>query len=187
MNNSKDMFRKGLLGAEKKTPGLQEQYRKEMEKMFDEKLSTSKKWGLGALAFLRGGIAIVIIYIVVTNTITMPLWAIVIFFALAIFLLFLAGFNACLVWRGSWNLKSHFNLSAWLKYGFLLALAGALILIGTNYPQQQVALFCAAIFLTVLATMVIIYNKVHQSELKTREKLLEIECQLAALSEKLDK
>lgn len=186
MDNRRNTFCKGLLNEETVNPVLQENYRKELAKMFEEKISTSKKWWIGILALFRMAVGVALAWFAIFNPFSFPTYIRIVYLAIALFVFWLFGLNIWLIRRGSWNLKTHFNLAAWVKYGFLMALAVVLILLSPlQGGMAQILFMIIAVFLSVIATMVIIFNKVHQSELKTREKLLEIELALAKLTDKL--
>jgi hypothetical protein len=196
MDNEKKIFRDNLLATEQITPALEEKYKKEIQAMFEEKLSGPKRFGFNAIAVIRLVLAIQLAYLAVFSPYpdstfwryvspTTPFLRILFGF-FALFLFFIAVYVPWVTRKGTLNLKSHANRIAWLKYGFLMVTGLVFYLYAASLPGiAPMLLVTVPIIFYLLAAVVIIYNKVTQSELLTRERLLRMELSLSEISEKL--
>ncbi len=92
--------------------------------------------------------------------------------------------------RGSINLKTHGPAAAGMGWGLTVIIATIALLTMGNEPRESLVglrMCLAALIFLVMAAMFMIQSRIQQSELKTREKLLEIEYRLAELAESVGK
>ena len=88
------------------------------------------------------------------------------------------------------NLKTHAPAAAGMGWGLTIIIATFCLLSMGNEPRESlvgVRMCLAALIFLVPAAMFMIQSRIQQSELKTREKLLEIEYRLAELAEAFEK
>jgi hypothetical protein len=184
MNDPTCEFREKLLQAEQATPALKEKYSKEIQTMLEKKIT-----GLGrfiSLAAAISGLAFTVLFgaLAIFSPVDFPLLARLGFGAGALFGIgwFILGIR--IFSRGSLNLKTDTGIYAGLAWGISLIIV---ITCMVSAPDNLVGLrsiLCGLVFL-VMGAMFVIRHVVEISELKTREKLLEIEYRLAELTESL--
>lgn len=177
-------FRDRLLESEPVNFDLQESYHREIENMFERKLTPVRKsalvvtivFGLGSAAlcgFLalteaglpplaRGGLS--------TGMVFGVAWAVVAF---------------VIVRRGAINLKTHAHWMASMVWVFTLLMVIFFLLVATSIDDQLKGLLMVAnglVFL-ICAAVYWISHKIDDARLSTREKLLELELRVAELAE----
>jgi len=175
-----------LLGIEQWDPIYQERYRKELQKMLEKKLTGARRWvyifwialGVGC-TILFGTVAII--------ARELPLLARFGFVAGAFFGLAWACLAGSIVKRGVFDLKAHPKAMAGLSWGFAVILVTLLMLIGDRLPDaiKGVQMVVNGLVFLVMGAVFMILNQTNQAELRTREKLLEIELRLAEIAEKI--
>lgn len=179
-----DRFRDRLLKMEQVTPALRERYDKEIQAMLEKPLTGVCRWttliwtvmGLGA-AILGGTVAII-------APSPLPLTGRIGLAAGALLGIGFAVMGLRIVWRGSINLRT--ETAAYAALAWILPVILVTLLM-VSAPDSIVGLrriICGLVFL-VMGAMFLIRHVVEQSELKTREKLLEIEYRLAELAEQM--
>jgi hypothetical protein len=183
MNEARRKFRQQLLGAEQVTPALKERYHKELQVMFDKKLSGMRRWvWLGAtmmgLAFavLFGTLAVVLA--------EFPWWSRLTFAAGAVFGIGWALLGLKIFRRGSIDLKFDTAAANGMTWGVVVLMVTVCMVFA---PENTVGLrmILSALVFLVMGAVFLIRHVVEQAELKTREKLLEIECHLAELADRM--
>ena len=188
MNNIGTEFRNRLVAMEQTTPSLEENYRKEIKAMYEKKLTRPMK-----LSWIGSGI-LGIGFVVLGGTMAIiapegfPIVSRLMFVAGAVFGLAWAIMAAAIVKRGSINFKSHGKAAAGVPWCFIVLLTTVTLVQAANHPDRIVGVYriCAMLPFLIMGSIFMINYQIEKSELKTNEKLLEIELRLAELAKKLE-
>jgi hypothetical protein len=201
MNKAQQYFLDKLLNLESQNPEYKLKYEREVKVMLEEKLNLLTRIVLGLLALF--GLFITIIYLVhlfkhygsdeidfVYKLIVML--AVFLFFILSV----LSGFMAV---RGKTNLalKSNAHYFATVLGVILGFVVITQLMLMYIIPLTKInpldlrsilgtQLIFILFFLLITLTLCLILKKIYKSEVKTREKLLEIEYRIAEISDKLE-
>jgi hypothetical protein len=188
MDSKHKDFRNRLLQAEQPDPAYMAKYEEEIKSMIEKKLTTSLKWAwAGSVALglvftvLFGGVAIM--------SSALSMLARVGFAAGAVFGLLWAGMAISILRKGVINLKSHGTAVAGGIWGVTIIIVTLALLMSGQVadPIKGVKMIVGVLVFMVMAATFMILNHVDQAELKTREKLLEIEYRLAEMSDSAEK
>jgi hypothetical protein len=201
MNKKEKTFDKKLLELEKPNPSYKEKYEKEKKKMLEKKISISGRICLGILLIIG---VLFIAYFSTTLIGTLPqippdnMMRITYPFVILGFILSVIWIILLIYLIISGKSGSRVNLS--LVAGIGLAISYILTIVFTfisEFPilrlepqdwrvklQEQLAV--AMFFMFVFVGLYLILRTLFRLEFKTHEKLLEIELQLASISEKIE-
>lgn len=189
MDKPKEDFRDHLLGMETASPGLKEKYEKEKQAMLEKKVTGWTKFGcvggllMGLFFFVFFG------FVAITASPALPLWARSGFILGSLFGLLIIVFNGWQLKRGTIDLKTDEVAGAGLGWAFVVII-GTITLVFSDRlddPIIAVKMLVSLLFYLVGAGAMLSKAFIERSELNTREKLLEIEHQLAELAEKVDR
>lgn len=188
MNERKKRLRDNLVHSESISDIRKEQYEKELAMMFEHKLSAPRKWGSIFLVF------------VMLSQFAWFTWAAFMFrernllvsagFVLGmVFSLFFAILLIRTLKKGSFNLRTDANAMTGAVWLFMVMFVVIMLFLagGMEDKVAAVQMIAQTTIFFIMAVTFLLKNAVDQSELKTREKLLEIDYRLAEISEKLDK
>jgi hypothetical protein len=181
-----DSFRERLLELEPMTPALKERYDKEVQAMLEKRLTgTDRKVVLGftvmsvVFAVLLGVLAII-----------PPLAEVPLLVRLgpALGALYSVGFailGVRVLRRGSMDLKFDTSVIIGMVWGLVVLMVILFTVMSLLVPDRIVGLWMMifALVQLVVGAVFLIRHGIAQSELRTREKLLEIEYRLAELAE----
>ncbi len=184
MNQTNHGFRERLLKAEQVTPALRERYEKEIQVMFQKQILGIRRWSFfgGAImgiafALLFGGLAVML-------PAEFPWWGRLIFAVGALFGIGWAVLGIRVFRRRSLDLKVDTRAYYGMAWGLpVIITTVALVAAPENLIGLRMIVTCLAFLIGGAAFL--LRGVVEESELKTREKLLEIEYQLAELTEHL--
>lgn len=177
-------LRERLCELEPQTPLLRERYSKELQAMFETKLSRPMKWFLLVVIAASIGIALYLGSLAFVHAELPPLARI----GMAGGVVFALAWAALAAWplrRGSLPLRIQPALLAALAWVFAVFLETCFLLLAPQFPdhfQATIALFSGMVLL-VGAGVMLVATCVHQAELRTKESLLRLEYRLAELSE----
>lgn len=182
-------FRERLLKAEQPNLAYKERYEKRVQAMLDKKLTTPMKWAWIGSGILGVGFAVVFGTMAIVVPGEFPIWGRIIFAAGAVFGLAWVGLAGWIVKRGTVNLRTCPTAAAGMAWCVaLFAVVLAMLMSGTlPDPVKGVQIVVNGLVFLLLAAVFMIFNRVDQAELKTREKLLEIESRLAEMAEAVAK
>lgn len=185
MNGSRG-FQDRLLAAEQLNPEYQEKYNKEVRAMLEKKLTPVQRWGYVFSAIL-GVVFLTVFGIAAIVARELPILARLVFGLGAVFGLAWAAFAGSIAKRGTLNLRAHPTAMTGMAWGFVIILMTLLLLLGTRQPDSTRSVFVvvSGLVFLVMAAVFMIFNRIDQAELKTREKLLEIEYRVAEIAEAL--
>jgi hypothetical protein len=181
-----DSFRERLLELEWMTPAVKQRYDKEVQAMLEERLTgTGRKVFLGVtvmsvvFAVLLGALAII------PPLAELPLLARIPVATSALFSVGFAILSLRVLRRGSWDLKSDPSVIIGMVWGFAVLMVIMFMVMAPLAPDRIVGLWLSVfgVVLLIIGAVFLIRHGIAQSELRTREKLLEIEYRLAELVE----
>ena len=167
-----------LLALEPETPALRAEYETSLEAMLEVPLSRTRRVSLSIVAVAAVASAVLLAALLLTETApgrTRAFFAVGIAFALAWIL-----YAGRILWRGTYRRKSDSTTAAGMVFGFTITTAVAFALV----MGRKLDPFLMFGFLFVLpAAVVLLRTVVEQSELRTHERILELEYRLARLAE----
>ena len=179
MNES---FRDRLLKSEQATPALKEQYDKEVQAMLEKQITGVGRWVWLGSTVMSVVFAVLLGAMAVIAPAEVPLPARI---GIAVGALFSVGFAILglrVFRRGSIDLKFDTAVYNGMIWVFVVLMATLFMVIAPDSIVGLRMIICGLIFL-VMGAVFLLRHVVEQSELKTREKLLEIEYRLAELVE----
>lgn len=186
MNESHENFREQLLGAERLNPAYQEKYERAVQQMLEQKLSVARKLGaVVAIAICLGSALLCGVFALATQQ---PLARIGLVIG-SVFGLACAVIVGWIIVKGTLNLRTHLTLFANMTWGAAFVMMLLAIVLGAKLsdPIKGVQVVVNVLPALIMAGVFIIFNRVDQAELKTREKLLEIEYRIAEIAEGMSK
>ncbi|MGA2258937.1 MAG: hypothetical protein ABSG53_30070 [Thermoguttaceae bacterium] len=184
MNEANRLFRERLLDAEQVTPELKEHYHKELQAMLEKQLSGMPRWVWLGSAIMGLGFALLFGTLAVVVPVDFPWWGRLIFAAGALFGIGWGLLGLKVFRRGSLDLKFDTAAANGMTWGFVVFMITMSMVFA---PDSMVGLrmILSSLAFLVMGAMFLIRHIVEQSELKTREKLLEIEYRLAELTDRI--
>ena len=188
MNKHTNEFAEQLVDAQPIDSVHQQKYKKEITAMYEKKLTGLNKvtWIFSTMMglFFVG----VFSWAFAISADELPLLARLGFAAGALFGLGIAAYSVKILLRGKYNLKTDAKGMLGMMWVFIVIMVTLFMMLAPELPDPNSGIFMllnALIFLVMAATFMTT-GRTDQAELKTREKLLEMECRLAEISEKLD-
>ena len=172
--------RERLLALEPETPALRAEYERSLAAMLEVPLSRTRRVSLSAV--LAGAVASAGLLTALLLTEPVPgrtrvAFAVGIAFALAWVL-----YATRILWRGTYRRRGDSTAAANMAFGFTMATAVGFALV----MRERLDPFLMFGFLFVLpAAVVLLRTVVEQSEIRTHERILELEYRLARLAEGL--
>lgn len=186
MPNEPTEFRDRLLDAQPMTPGLREEYRKQLDGLLTHKLSPLARLVNGALPFLWIGFAVALVWSAIAHPPTPSRWInLGIYFAVFVWLAFGNARNA---WKGEHTWRSYFRVAG-AFYGAAGITVVLTLLQGLKAPHDPASTFSAIYALVFLIVCLgwALQNRIDAALLTTRENMLRIESRLVDLSDRLPK
>ncbi len=182
MNDTNRGFREQLLKMEQVTPALKERYDREIQAMLEKQLTGVRRWVWLGSAIM--GVAFVLLFgtLAIIAPADFPIYGRVIFAAGALFGIGWAVLAARIFRRGSLDLKKDSGAAAGMAWGLPVII---LTLCMVSAPDTIVGLrmILSGLVFLVMGAAFLMRHVIELSELKTRERLLEIEYRLAELAE----
>lgn len=185
MDNRREQFRDQLIKSEKVTSSFREQYEKEVQSMLEKKLNPMQRaTNIFALVL---SVVFVIFFSYRLIFLDIPPIAKI---GSGIGLLFSTGWIVLtikILRRGSMNAKTDSNAMAGLTWGFVVLLIVLLMLIAGKMPDQAggIAMVLNGLVFFIGGMAFLLANNINQEELRTRESLLKIKCQIVDMNEQL--
>lgn len=178
-----------LMACESATPAYREKYQKELQAMLEKRLGGIQRASyllmtivVAALAVIFGSCAVI-----GATSDDLPIWGTIIFAAGAVFGLLFAALGGWIAVTGRIRLKTQAPAIAHLAWGVCVLTVTVSLLAAPDLPDPAVGnrmvLFSLAFL--VMAAVFLLGSRTEQAELRTKEKLLEIEYRLAELAESL--
>ena len=184
MNETNRAFRERLLNAEQVNPVLQERYNQKLQAMSEKQVSGMRRWVWLGGAIWGWGSAVLFGTLAVVAPAEFPWWGRLIFAGGALFGIGFGLLGIKIFRRGSIDLK----FDGWAYSGMVWGLPVLVVTVAmVSAPDNIVGLrmiLSGLVFLVGGAVFLLRYV-IELSELKTREKLLEIEYRLAELADRM--
>lgn len=178
-------FRQRLLECQSVDLSLRQRYQEEVRIMWEKPLSTSKRviFYVQAIVCLAMAIGFGVMAIVAPRE--FPLLARVGFAAGSVFGLGFAIMAFRLARRGEMSLKRDPMRMAGLGWGFVVVMQTLFMLMSGTFPDRTIGILMVVNGLTFVlgAGFLLMRTIIEQSQLKTQEKLLEIEYRLSELAD----
>ncbi|MDP8244920.1 MAG: hypothetical protein P9L94_12610 [Candidatus Hinthialibacter antarcticus] len=184
MNDSN--LRERLLAAETVTPSLKERYEKELKTMTEQPLSNKNRIWHYVVSVVGAVICIHFVVIFFIAPDELPLLA---------RLLFLVGAAGSAVWavicfrmarRGSMNLKRDPDIMIGSIWGMVVFSTVVSLMLGMQMePAAGGRMIAYATVFLIMGALFMIQRMIERTELKLREKLLELELQISEMKEKI--
>jgi len=173
-----------LLRCEIETPALREKYEKEVQAMFEKRLGPAQRWMWVFWTLFGLAQAIVFSWAAVASFGQLPGWGTLIFAIGVPFALATAGLSAWIAYTGRLLLKTHPPAIAGLMWVLIVILVTIFMVAAPDSIVGLRMLLSGLIFLVMVAVFMLA-GRTEQAELRTKEKLLEIEYRLADLSDRI--
>lgn len=182
MNPTHDPWRERLLNAERMTPSLKQRYDREIHAMLEKKLTGFRRWvwlvsAVGGLAFAVGFGTLAVLM-----PAPFPLPGRIGFAGGALFGIGWSALGLRVFRRGALDLKNDTWAMAalsWILPVFLVTI----FLVAAPETLAGLRMIVSGLVFLIAGAVFLIQNTVQQAELKSREKLLEIEYRLTELTE----
>jgi hypothetical protein len=187
MAMSDPSIRSRLLELEQRSEDLEERFRKEMNTMFEKKLSPAYKiaWTLATI----GGACFAVLFTYMAIVTRRLPWLVPIGFIEGVI------FSLAWVWCGvsilrkkTFNWIRQDNMIHGLTFGFMLVMVINLMLLSDQLPDATrgiMMMLSGAIFFLIFGIPAIFNMRINRTEVSLREHLLKIELKVAELAEKL--
>jgi len=188
MNSARKEFRDRLVKMEQKTAGLQDKYQEEIKVMFETQLTRRMKWEWIVTGILSIGFVVLFGTAAIMAPSDFPVLGRLLFGSGAVFGLAWAVLAAVILRRGSVNVTSHGKAAAGMAWCFAVLLMAAVLVLASKHPDRIVGLhmICGVVPFLIIGAVFLLQYRIQEAELKTREKLLEIELRIAELAETLE-
>jgi hypothetical protein len=181
MSERTGLSRDHLLALELETPALRADYERKLNAMLETPLSVTRRTSTIAVLVAAAAMAVLFAALLATESVPWRTRG-----AFAVGLVFAAAWVAYAVRilrRGTYHRRTDSTTAANMTWAFCVVTAVAFALLSPNKDP-----FVIFGFLFLLPAAVILLRTVtEQSELRTQERLLELEYKLARLSETLEK
>ena len=193
MNEPKKQFAEQLLASEESTFKTSENYEKELRAMLEHTLSPKQRreWLICALCWPPLAVGLFLMAIKLFRSYTPEFqwsaYAGAYMMLTAAALLGISGVLGFGVWRGGYKHHLDRKILGGLAIGYV-GLTGWIFMLASRHAPEMFRndLFVFGLVLLLYAATAWIRQRVGQSELKTREKLLEIELRIARLADALE-
>ena len=175
----KESFRRRMLAAEKENPALRAEYDRRIKAMFEVTVSKPKKIWFACLVLfcIAAGAAA----IQLADTETLPPAARIALLMGAAFSAAWAFFLARILRRGT--LRRQIDPPTAAAMAFVFALAMCVVFAVAGMPADKVVL--AGMLFLLPAGLMLLRTVIEQAEMRTQERIVELEYKIARLSEKL--
>lgn len=183
MKKNENTFRERLLAAETLSPS--EQYQRELQALLEPKLTPGHKWATVGSLVMGLGFAGLFGTLAIVTARKLP-WLASASFALgAIFGLAWAGLSAWILHRGTINRRTDPTAMTGMVWGFLVVMMTLFLLLAGQLPDpvKGLQMVLNGLVFLVMGAVFMIANRIEQAELRTKEKLLELEYRLAEMAE----
>lgn len=192
MNEARKQFAERLLACDPSPSKVREDHERKLRIMMQHELTTGGKreWVAGAigctlLAAMLSHVGVEAMY-AHTPEFHLPAFIGVYMFLTAAVLVSVGVILAVGVWRGGYRRALHRQVVGSIGIVYV-GLTGGILMVGSRYAPEQLRndFFVLGLVLVLYGATAWIRKRVTQSELTTREKLLEIELQVATIAESL--
>jgi hypothetical protein len=198
MNESKKLFVNQLLTVDPTSADARQRYEREMRAMFEKTLTRGERREYLVTAILMGliglGLAVVCSLNVLIEWPSRPMHArddikfVLVFFLLtAIVLLVVAAISFRAYWKGIISRRTSNDWAAGAGVAYVGGLGCLFLLMARHIPEMlQAEVRLLGLVLLMFAGVAWVRHSVARAEMRTAEKLLEIELRLAEIGEALE-
>ncbi len=181
-------FRERLVDHEPMTPSLRERYEREMHMMLEQKLTAPRRWGIYALIVFLLAQTAFFLYAIITLD-GLPVLGKVGFGVAVLFSLSFVALLAHVLKRGSVNIKTHPSAITGIMWVFLVIMITLFMLIAGHItdPAKGMSIVLNGLVFLIFGVVFFLGNLINQAQIKTQEKLLEIELRIVELHELAEK
>jgi hypothetical protein len=186
--NEHTTFRERLMDMEPMTPSLRERYEREVGMLLEKKLTTPHKWGMMAVIVMLLGQVVFFGYAIFASH-ELPLLGRIGFGVGVLFALTFTALLVSVLRRGSYNIKTYPNAITGITWVFLVIMITLFMLVAGRIsdPARGMSMVLNGLVFLTFGVVFLLQNTINQAQLKTQEKLLEIELRIAELAEKFEK
>jgi hypothetical protein len=187
MTRDKLQFRRELLDCESIDAALRRKFQTEVQAMWERKLSSPRRAWFKMLAIIMLAMGIFFGCMAYLAPATLPPVARIAFVVGAVFCLASVFVIWQLARRGVMNLRTDPMRMAALGWAFVVMMVVVFMVISGMHPDSTRGLMLVinGIVFMIGAGLILIRTVIEQSELRTREKLLEIEYRLEQLTDEI--
>jgi hypothetical protein len=178
-------FSDRLIQCESPTPALHEKYRKEITAMLRKDLGPLGRVAWTFWAVFGLALATVFSYAAMISYGSLPLWSTAGFGAGVVFGLAFGSLSGWIAWSGHIHLRSQPPAMAHMGW-CLVILMMTLVLVFAPDSDVRVRMIVSLLPFLIMAAVFMLASRTEQAELRTKEKLLEIEYRIAELGEHLN-
>ena len=197
MNESKKRFVEQLLAADPPSPDARGRYEKEVRAMLEKTISPRRR-GLYLIAAVVSGLLGAYLSLIGLGTLvsaaarTAPpvepqpahLLLVLCILATGLALLLVAGLMLRTYWKGAFNQLSYRKWAAGAGVTYVGSLGVLFLLLGRYFPELlRDSVQALGLILLLYAAVAWVRHRIAQAEMRTAEKLLEIELHLAEIGE----
>jgi hypothetical protein len=183
-------FSDQLLSMEQVNPAFQERYEKEIKKMLEKTLTPIQRISFAISGVLTAAMACLFAYLAIFGTTvkgpeTMASVTRAVLVAATVFCVLWAVISWKIVSAGKMNRRSHPNILNSMTF-ILQMFIGTILLVAAGMHPNLVRSVYTAVFGSMMmlgGVAVLLVNRIEQSELNMKEKLLGIELRLAEIAE----
>ena len=186
---SNDNFSDRLLSLEQTTPAFREKYEREVKTMLEKTLNPIQRFVFIFTTVLALAMTMFFAYVALILARELPILIRASFGIGALFAAAWAILSIKILRAGKINLRAHPNAMTGMTWGFLVIFITIMMLVTGKHPQSVLSVYMLlnALVFFIGGVASLITNRIEQSELNMKEKLLGIELRLAELSEKMEK
>jgi len=184
MNEDRPNFSEQLLQYETPDEALRQKYEKEIRAMFEKQLGPAGRGMWWFWAVFCAMQAILFVVVGIWSYGMLPIWGTIGFAASVLFALVFGAICVQIAVSGRLNLKTQPPAMAGLAWAFVVIMVTIYMVSAPDSIAGLRMILCGLVFL-VGAAVFLLASRTEQAELRTKEKLLEIECRVAELTERL--
>ena len=186
MNESDKMFGDRLLDLERPDPIRRQRYERQVQAMLEKQLTGWLK--IGYILGLAVPVTLLVVFGIAAILAPQgfPWWGRAMFTLGAVFALIFLVMGIRTLKKGTINLKTDELAGAGLGWGFVVIMCTLCMVFADHFPDPAKALTIMVIF-EVMAGLQLLKAFIQRSEVRTQERLLEIEYRIADLAERLDR
>jgi hypothetical protein len=187
MNESKREFVERLVAKEELSSDYRQKYEKEVQAMLEKQITGIRRLPYIISLVIGLGLFVLLGIMVVIAPKEIPISGRAIFAAGAVFGLGFAGLSAWILMNGALNLKKHPTAMAGMSWGIAVIIITLAVVAAPRFddPARGALMIVGALPCLVAAAAFMVSNRIDQAQMKTGEKLLEIEYRLADLADKI--
>lgn len=186
MNN--DNFSDRLLSLEETTPAYREKYEREVEAMLEKRLNPVQRFMFVFTTVLALAMVVFFAYAALVLLRELPLVIRASFGIGAVFAAAWAVLSIRILRAGQMNVRAHPNAMTGMTWGFIVILMVIMMLVTGKHPQAVLSVYMLlnALVFFIGGVAFLLANRIDQSELNMKERLLSLELRLAEMAEKLE-